>query len=263
MFAKYPLKLIVIVIASVFALMACSDAPEEVSNQDQNDLNVGEEDAGISDDAGDENNDQNNDANAHNHSQPPSEPECMEVLEQSQACGGYLEGEWENGDVCTQVDPEDLFAQAGCDEAELEAFDFWVADGSGTVEFTDDQMTRDLVVIVDLDVYVPEQCLQFAGMEFECHEFESMAGDYVGLDMDCQEPADAADPDAPGCECIADEEEIDHSYDGQYEVDTDTALITLQPSGEQYYYCAEDGVLNMRNLEEGALPLTEAFTYVP
>lgn len=227
---------------------ACGDEPEEISTESQQET-VQQED---------EDNQQSDE-----HSDPPSEPDCMETLDQPTACGGVVEGTWENGDICTDFQLQQVLSQVGCFGADVETFDYWVADGSGTVEFSDDEMTRDLEVVIDLDMYIPQDCLEFGSTELDCASFASTADDYIGLNMQCDPPEQSESEDEPGCDCVADEEHIDRSFSGSYDIDENNAVLTLQPDGIQYYYCAEDGVLNMRNLDDYDIPVTEAFTYAP
>lgn len=274
-----PRNLFVIAVVALFALAACSDDAGELSNQ--NDFNLGEADAGDDDadldddvgpdeDAGEEDTGQNdplndrNDGwppviNDHNHSDPPGEPDCMETFGSAHACGGYARGQWENGEVCTDFDIEETLDQFGCDNADIRTFEYWVADGSGTLELTDDTYDRDLQLIIDADLFIPEPCLEIQGFELSCAEFEAAAQDFLDLTLNCEE-GDVDPPEGPGCDCIADEELLDQSGSGVLTVDDN--VLRLEGEGP-YYYCADDGVLNMRTTSDQALPLTHSYTFAP
>lgn len=240
MSTELPTKIFALLSAAVFAISCGEPEPIELSNQNQDD-----------------------DGAEHNHSQPPSQPECMPVMTQPDACGGHIEGSWENAEVCSDFELQETFDQFGCTDADVRTFDYWVGEGSGTIEFDDGSLVRDLEVVVDLDMHIPQYCIDFANID-DCDSFASTAEQYVGLPLACSEPETPNSDEAPGCDCIADEVTVDRSVTGSYDVDEDTRLITVEPGSDQYYYCAEDGVLNLRSVGgDEDLPMTEAYTFVP
>lgn len=228
--------------------LACSDG--EPTGLDDND----QDDAGLQDVAPPN--------SEHNHSQPPEEPECMEEMTSPDACGGHVEGDWADAEVCTEFDLEDEIDDL-CAAADVETFDYWVADGSGTVSFDDGSVERDLSVVIDMEMHIPDQCLQWGSQEFDCHTLATTAEEYVGLQPDCQEPAEPDNEAAPGCDCVVDELELDRSVSGDYEANDNLGVLTI--GGDDYHYCAEEGVLNMRvaQSEEDEIPMTEAYTFAP
>lgn len=295
-------NLLMIAIAALFAVAACSDDDGGVSNQNQNDFNVGEADAG--EDTGDEDADPTEDTgpvedtgsdedtgpaddtgptedtgptddagdddnggwppvdNDHNHSDPPAQTDCQETFGPAEACGGYAEGQWENGEVCTDFDIDDALAEFDCPDADVRTFDYWVADGSGTLELTDDTFDRDLQIIIDADFFIPESCLEFMGVPITCNEFEAGAEEFLDLTMDCQEGDVDPSEGGPGCDCVADEELVDQSGAGTLTVDADQNILEFEGEGT-YHYCADDGVLNMRTTSQQDLPLTQSYTFAP
>ncbi len=219
---------------------------------------TGTEDAGIDEDAG-EDDDPWPEGSADDHADPPSEPVCMESLDETNACAGFAKGQWENAEVCTDFTVEDALQEFGCFGADVRTFDYWVAEGSGTLELTDDSFTRDLQIVVDADMYIPESCLDFMGMELTCDDFAAGAADFLNITMQCDTIDDEEDG-GPGCDCLVDEETIDRSSSGVLTVDDN--ILRLEGEGT-YYYCAEDGVLNLRTTSEQDIPMTESYTFAP
>ncbi len=290
-----PKNLLVLAIAALFALSACGDDSGETGNQ--NDFNVGEQDAGP-DDTGDDDTDDAGptgdadheedtgvdaddlvvpadtgqdedtggddesgwpDPNGDDHSNPPAEPECMENLDHMTACGGYGKGTWENAEVCTDFDIEEALEEFDCEGADVQKFDYWVVEGSGTLTLTDDTYERDLQIVIDAEAFIPENCLEFMGFPITCDDFSAGAQEFLDLHLDCQ-PGDAPAPEGPGCDCVIDEQILDRSGTGVLTVEHEENLLRFSEEGT-YYYCAEDGVLNLRTTSSQDIPMTESYTF--
>lgn len=257
MFSGYRFKLLAACSVLVFALACGEDDPPQLNGENQQDQNQNQSAT---------NDDNDGDETEHNHSNPPDEPECVGEMTQPDACGGHVEGNWDNGEICTDFTLEDELDQI-CPSAEVHQFDYWLAEDSGTVQFDDGTFERDLRVVVDLDMHIPQQCIdmleEMAPEDIDCPTLAAYAEDYVGISPECEEPDDSDDEEGPGCDCWVDEREYDRSITADYEASQETGVITVDGS-EDYYYCAEDGVLNMRLVEsdDDEIPMTEAYTWV-
>lgn len=182
--------------------------------------------------------------------------QCMESMSIEDACGGDLLGTWEDAEICTDYELETAFAEIDCPEAEVETFDYRVADGSGTIEFGEEEMVRDMVMLFDLDFYVPEQCLETDLGTVGCSTFADITQAYFELSLECTDTDDSE----PGCDCTAEDEPIDHSWTGKYEVDAEAGIYTVEEDEIDFYYCVDGDSLNHRMVDERAdIPMTGVY----
>lgn len=251
-------KVLALTLAILFAASGCGgdDAPD----QNGDDVN----DAGTNADGTDTDEPDDNQPDD-NNGDPSDDPYCLESMSEEDACGGALIGQWDNDTICTDFDADQIFEELDCPEAQVERFDYRVADGSGSLEFTDEQMDHDMVIVIDLDFYVPEECLELEAFTIDCPTFAGSIETFLGMQAECTETDDSSNGQT-GCDCITEDGEIDQSWSGEYEADSDEGIISIDDDGTEidYFYCVDDEVLNFRETGEVIeLPMTGSYTAGP